>query len=264
MSKKDICIFTLVRNESYFLPKWLNYYGRFFDKNDMYVLDDNSCDGSTHNIAANVTKVVSDLKVASGNKMTYIVVDYFAKLLESYKYVFYVDVDEFVVPTPSPNLMDHLIKHMINNRNCFITTGYELLYSKEKDGDVAFDPQKNILEQRSYAYPSREYSKPVCANYALHFNSGQHTAANEQPYSNSTRSDSELILIHAKQFDPHYTLQRHINALQNYESTIHAPSQLIIDKNYDAFVNLHFHDAHKHMMLQPLRGLFNYDINTLF
>jgi hypothetical protein len=264
MSKKDICIFTLAKNESYFLPKWIKYYNKFFDKNDMYVLDDNSTDGSTTNIDVNVIKVTSDLKIASGSKMTDIVVHYFAKLLESYRYVFYVDIDEFVVPTPSPNLMDHLIKHMINNRNCFIATGYELMYSKEKDGDAAFDINKNILEQRSYAFPSYEYSKPVCANYSLHLNSGQHAAANEQRYSNTLRSDPELILIHTKRFDPHYTLQRHINVLKNYESTTHAPSQLILNKDYDAFVNLHFYDALKHTMLIPLRGLFNYDIHTLF
>jgi len=38
--------FTMVKNEKWFLPLWLNYYSKFFNEKDLYVLNHFSTDGS--------------------------------------------------------------------------------------------------------------------------------------------------------------------------------------------------------------------------
>ena len=46
-TKKKCAVFTIVKNENYFLPIWLKHYKRYFDNSDIYVLDHQSNDGST-------------------------------------------------------------------------------------------------------------------------------------------------------------------------------------------------------------------------
>src|SRR4051812_32952538 len=40
-------VVTIVHNEALLLPIWLRYYSRFFRPDDIYVLDNDSSDGST-------------------------------------------------------------------------------------------------------------------------------------------------------------------------------------------------------------------------
>ena len=40
--KRDRCVFTIMNNEYEFFPIWLNYYSKFFEPQDIYVLDHNS------------------------------------------------------------------------------------------------------------------------------------------------------------------------------------------------------------------------------
>ena len=46
-TRKRRAVVTMVHNESVFLPIWLRYYSRFFAPEDIYVLDNDSTDGST-------------------------------------------------------------------------------------------------------------------------------------------------------------------------------------------------------------------------
>src|SRR4029078_6916324 len=46
-SRGDSAVLTIAQNESLFLPVWLGYYSRFFNPDDVYVLDHDSDDGST-------------------------------------------------------------------------------------------------------------------------------------------------------------------------------------------------------------------------
>ena len=45
--RKRRAVVTIVHNEPVFLPIWLGYYSRFFAAEDIYVLDNESTDGST-------------------------------------------------------------------------------------------------------------------------------------------------------------------------------------------------------------------------
>ena len=49
-TKKNICFATFARNESIRLPIWLNHYRQFITDEDIYVIDQNTTDGSTSNL----------------------------------------------------------------------------------------------------------------------------------------------------------------------------------------------------------------------
>ena len=44
--KKKCAVFTMVKNENYFLPIWLKHYKKFFSNEDIFILDHQSNDGS--------------------------------------------------------------------------------------------------------------------------------------------------------------------------------------------------------------------------
>jgi hypothetical protein len=53
-------VFTICRSEGVYLPIWLKYYRQFFSDNDIYILDNDSNDGSTQNLTVNVQRVHSN------------------------------------------------------------------------------------------------------------------------------------------------------------------------------------------------------------
>ena len=100
MNKKLCCIFTFVRNENVFLPIWLKYYSRFFNGEDIYILDHSSDDGSIEECLKNYSFNVITIPFESYNDILRINIarDKQAELLDSYEYVLYADADEIVIP----------------------------------------------------------------------------------------------------------------------------------------------------------------------
>ena len=58
--KKKSAVFTIVKNENYFLPIWIKHYKKYFNESDMYVLDHQSNDASTNNLSVNVVPVINE------------------------------------------------------------------------------------------------------------------------------------------------------------------------------------------------------------
>ena len=59
--KKDFAVFSICKNEKFYLPKFINHYSKFIDKEDIYILDHMSEDGSTKNLDVNVLPVNHDI-----------------------------------------------------------------------------------------------------------------------------------------------------------------------------------------------------------
>jgi hypothetical protein len=59
--KKKCAVYTIVKNENYFLPKWIKHFTKYFDNSDIYILDHQSSDGSTSNLDVNVIEVINEL-----------------------------------------------------------------------------------------------------------------------------------------------------------------------------------------------------------
>ncbi|CAF4409086.1 unnamed protein product, partial [Adineta steineri] len=60
ISTNTYAVFTICRNEKGYLPIWLRYYRRHFADKDIYILDNDSNDGSTSNLTVNVNRVSSE------------------------------------------------------------------------------------------------------------------------------------------------------------------------------------------------------------
>ena len=194
MSKKRCCALTFVKNEKVFLPIWLKYYSKYFNVEDIYVIDHESDDGSLEECLKrykfNVIKVHNEyyddiwrLKTAYQKH---------AELLQRYEYVLYTDADEIVIPDPSKyrDLKDYITRH---DTDCVACVAYELIHLRERESPI--DLGRPILEQRKYWYYNGFYNKSPLLRIPLE--RVYETGAESKGYGR----DNDLWLLHLHKLD---------------------------------------------------------------
>jgi len=171
-SRVPAAAMTICRNEKIFLSVWLKYYRRFFADTDIYVLDNDSDDGSTKNLTVNVLRVHSD-KYFDHSWLVKTIRDTTQYLLDNgYKYVLFTEIDEIVVPDPDKYPLG-LTEYINRFRGVAGRTyGFNLIHDPAKEPPI--DLNQPILAQRSYWLHIPDYSKPLLTSVALHWIAGFH------------------------------------------------------------------------------------------
>jgi hypothetical protein len=190
---------TIVHNEPVFLPIWLSYYSRFFAPDDIYVLDNDTTDGSTDRSGFNHIPVHRDS--VDHTWMVETVQRLQHELLEDdYDVVLVTDVDEIVTPAPEwgdlGTYIDEFSEWFVN---CI---GYEILHLA--DQEPPYDPSRPILDQRGYWYAHGAYNKPALASGPMSWLPGFHHRADGQ-----LNYDPYLRMIHLHRLDIDICRARH-------------------------------------------------------
>jgi hypothetical protein len=187
--------FTIVQNEPVFLPVWLQYYGRYFDRTDLYVLDHDSDDGSTAGVGerSNLLRVHRD-KSFDHAWLAGTVAAFQAFLLRSYERVLFAETDEIVVADPSlySGLDDYIDRCHDRAARC---TGFEVVHYPDEEPALDFD--RPILAQRRYWHASRKYCKPILSAVPISWSLGFH----EAPGFPDLQPDPNLLLLHLHRVD---------------------------------------------------------------
>lgn len=195
--KKHASVFTIVKNEKIMLPLWLKYYSQHFLADDIYVLDHQSDDGSTANLPCHKEIVFSDYAF-DHLWLNGVVRKYQKQLLEKYKYVLFVECDEFIYHPDG--LGCYINKFQDSMIRC---NGFELQHIKDKEDDI--DVSKPILSQRSYWHFNIEYCKVLLSSVPLQWSLGFHLCQYDVPL------DPLFYLIHLHKFDYNIALQKNID-----------------------------------------------------
>lgn len=207
--QNSVAVFTIVRNEAYFLPVWLRHYGRHFDAHDTYVLDNGSTDGSTRGIAARVvprpSPYFNDLEWLRRT-----VTSFQTELLRSgYDYVLFAEVDELIVH--ARGLRRYLAEFAGTGA---AVTGYEVVHDlfsgRDEGGSAAhagspplptvepdLDPARPILAQRSRAVRVPWWDKPLLTSTPIVYCKGFHVCLD----GCDAPRDAELLLFHLHRAD---------------------------------------------------------------
>lgn len=216
MIKKRSCIFTFVKNEKVFLLIWLRYYSKFFNKEDIYVLDHDSNDGSIEDCRKHYGFNVIPLHWEFYDDIwrAKMVCSKQIELLQSYEYVLYSDADEIIIPDPE-KYRD--LKHYISNldKDYVSCVGYHLIHIREKEASI--DLSKSILRQRSYWYADAHYNKPLLARVPLKWYTGFHSASN---CGDNVDKNLWLLHLHKMDFDLCWQKHREIASLKWHEDCI--------------------------------------------
>jgi Glycosyl transferase family 2 len=191
-------VVTMVHNEPAFLPIWLGYYSRWFSPEDIYVLDNETTDGSTSGggfvrLAAPHHCVDEQWRVATVQALQH-------ELIQRYEIVVVTDVDELIAPTPQVGTLGQYLDRFDEEWvNCL---GYELLHLRDRE--APFDPTRPILSQRHHWFPNGGYDKPAVSSAPLEWRTGFHGRA-DYHYN----PDPDLRLIHLHRMDYEICLTRH-------------------------------------------------------
>ncbi len=194
--------FTIVQNEPLMLTVWLNYYAHHFDPDDLYVLDHDSTDGSTAELAGRCRVVPVHRFASFDHRWLRSTVESFQRfLLQSYETVLFAEVDELVVPDPRryAGLAAYIDGLQRPAARC---SGFNVVQQPDEP-PARFDLP--LLAERRYWHASLEYSKRLLSRMPLRWSKGFHQeydAPDDPP-------DPELLLVHLHRLDYDSCLARH-------------------------------------------------------
>jgi glycosyl transferase family 2 len=191
-------VLTIVHNEPVFLPIWLRYYSRFFAPEDIYVLDNDSTDGSTER--EGFVRIPVSHESVDHTWMVRTIESHQRELLDRYGAVLVTDVDEIVVPRPEDGTLAEYIERLEEEFvNC---VGYEVIHMIDREGP--FDPSRGVLDQRGYWFPNSAYSKPALTTKPCRWEPGFHAREDGR-----RAPDPDLYMIHLHRMDYEICLERH-------------------------------------------------------
>lgn len=160
--KKKIAAITMVRDDDFFLRKWVDYYGKELGRDNLYILFDGEdqkvadfCEG-THTF---IHKRLNN-RIVEGERMRLgLLSDKAQELLEKegYDLVIGVDCDEFIVVDPKldKGLIDFLSEQPIDYT--ISPLGVDIGQHLEKESEI--DSNRNFLEQRRFGFLDTRYTK---------------------------------------------------------------------------------------------------------
>lgn len=171
-----IAALTMVRNDDFFLERWIGYYGKVLGRENLYVFFDGK-DQTVPEFCAGVNAELCDRKqgnVAKGDRLraeflSGKAAELFAK---GYRMVIGTDVDEFLAVDPAlgVSLTDYLsgVRHSgVSISGLGVDVGQKM----PEEGELR---EGKFLSQRHYALLSTRYSKSTVLVRPVQWGSGFH------------------------------------------------------------------------------------------
>lgn len=233
---KRLAVITMVFNESFHLPFWLQYYSRQVDDpSDIYILDHGSNDCSTGflNKKINLRRLTRDSYLNDMERQRSEEISCLAsKLMSKYRSVIYVDCDEFLVV--DPRLAGSLASFGESSGHTGVISaiGFNLLHDYNKEKDLKYGDL--ISENRSKLYLTSSMFKASLgiSNQSIQWHDGFH-------FSNQPPQFTDLYLFHTKFADIRQGLKRLelTRNLQDQPRLDQAHHQRVSDHQYQYWID---------------------------
>ena len=192
-------VVTIVYNEPVFLPIGLAWYSRWYEPGEIFVLDNETTDGSTDRDG--FVRIPVERGAVDHPWMVRALEEQQRDLFrQGFHSVLVTDVDEIVTPVPEwGTLGEYLDGFAEPFVNCL---GYELLH--DRSAEPPLDLGRPILEQRGQWFSNAGYDKACLATEPMRWRTGLHGRADH-----ALKPDPDLRLIHLHRMDFDLCLERH-------------------------------------------------------
>lgn len=173
--KSFACALTMVRDDYFFLERWIRYYGGLFGKSALYIVNHGG-NPRVAEIAEGCTVInIPDMFNEMFDAMRWRMLTHFANGLRSYyEFVVVGDVDEYVLPDPKQgaDLVDFLGKR---RRGVTVTpVGLEVVHRPDIERDTIGEGP--MLGPRRHVRFTTAYSKPCILSKHSDLSRGGHYA----------------------------------------------------------------------------------------
>jgi len=225
-SRKKIGVVSMVRNDRFFIPKWMKYYGAQLGHENLYlILDGHDQDFPEGHETINVIRIPRQkLNRTSGDKNRINVISNFVKaLFPRYDLVIAHDIDEILVVDPNQHLT--LADYLQRRIRSASLSALGLDVGQHLELEQPIDPARPFLEQRSFAHVSARYTKAVVATRPLIWGSGFHRVR-----FRNFHIDPNLFLFHFGMVD--YAISK---GRMEDPSLLHAGWRGHLDRRFELF-----------------------------
>ncbi len=189
---KKIAAISMVRNDNFFVHKWIDYYGVIFGLKNLYLVIDGYDQPlpEKHELINIIQKEHTPMKRAKGDRYRARLVSSIAKnLFDDYDIVIAHDIDEYLVVDPECGLsLDAYLQKPVSTSS-LSALGLDVGQHPEKES--AIDASQPFLQQRSFAHVSARYTKAIVATRPLIWGSGYHRVKGK-----NFTIDPNLFLFH--------------------------------------------------------------------
>ncbi len=182
----------MVRNDTFYADKWINYYGAQFGYKNLYLFIDGE-DQQSPKMSDKINCFQEPhipMKRAKGDRYRARKISYFAQsLFKKYEVVLAMDIDEFLVL--DPNVEGSLSDYLLSNFQMDSISALGIDVGQHKNLEQPIDLNKPFLSQRRFAQVSDRYTKPIVAFKPLTWGSGYHRVKGK-----NFKVDEYLFLFH--------------------------------------------------------------------
>lgn len=191
--KKRIATLTMVRNDDFFLRKWVEYYGSELGKENLYIYYDGEdqaigdfCQGT--NVFVH-PKIGSQVVTAEKGRLKFLSKKAAELFAQGYDLVIGVDADEYIVVDPKlgVGLGEYLSSQSIDV--CLSPLGLDFGQKLGEEDDLSME--SSFLSQRHYAQIGTRYTKPSIIAQPCRWGSGFHRVK-----GHNFHIASDLYLLH--------------------------------------------------------------------
>ncbi len=190
---KHIAALTMVRNDDFFLRKWVEYYGRELGKENLYIYYDGEdqavadvCQGTNAFLHPKIGQQVVTAEKGRLKFLSQQAAELFAK---GYDIVIGVDADEYIVVDPKLGIG---LKEFLSRLDIDVSLsplGLDFGQKLDEEGDLSLE--KTFLSQRHYAQIGTRYTKPSIISQPCRWGSGFHRVK-----GHNFHIASDLYLLH--------------------------------------------------------------------
>ena len=195
---KRIAALTMVRNDDFYLRKWVEYYGRELGKENLWIYFDGTdqtiapfCEGTN---AFLHEKIGNQVVAAEKGRLRFLSERAASLLEQGYDLVIGVDADEFIVVDPKReiSLREYLSAQKIGVS--LSALGLDFGQKLGEEGDIT--ENEPFLKQRHYAQIGTRYTKPSIVAKPCIWGSGFHRIK-----GHNFHIAKDLYLMHFGYFD---------------------------------------------------------------
>ena len=192
MAKQFACALTHVRHESFFLERWIAYYGAIVGRENLYVVidgDDWVVDVDLDGITVETVTEAPRRRIQNDRWIAKEMSSRANALRKNYEFVIRGDVDEYVAIDPASGLNWPQALAELGDAGYIYALGVDMVQDDSEPTPI--DRKAPILGQRMHGFVSDRYSKPFVISRWNNWTGGAHRLINRE-----VKLSQHFVLFH--------------------------------------------------------------------